>query len=49
MLKIIIEMLKLAPKGKSETIDFAKGKYKFPENFKELKDYNQWRKLKSND
>jgi hypothetical protein len=43
MLKLIIELLKIAPKGECETIDFAKGKYKFPENFKELKDYNRWR------
>lgn len=49
MLKLINELIQIAPKGKSELIDFAKGKYKFPENFKELKDYNQWRKLKSND
>ena len=43
MLKLINELLQMAPKGQSETIDFAKGKYKFPENFKELKEYNQWR------
>jgi hypothetical protein len=43
MLKLIIELLKIAPKGECETIDFAKGKYKLPENFKELKDYNKWR------
>jgi hypothetical protein len=44
MLKLIIDLLKIAPKGECETIDFAKGKYKFPENFEELKQYNQWRK-----
>jgi hypothetical protein len=46
MLKLIIDLLKIAPKGECETIDFAKGKYKFPENFEELKKYNKWRLLK---
>jgi hypothetical protein len=44
MLKLIIELLKIAPNGECETIDFAKGKNKLPETFKELKQYNQWRK-----
>lgn len=43
MLKLILELLPLAPKGESKTIDRAKGKYKFPETFQELKKYNQWR------
>ena len=46
MLKLILELLPLAPKGESKAIDRAKGKYKFPETFKELKNYNQWRKIK---
>jgi hypothetical protein len=36
MLKLIIEMLPLL-KNDSEAIAIAKGKYKMPENFKELK------------
>jgi hypothetical protein len=43
MLKLILELLPLAPKGESDLIDKAKGKYKLPETFKELKDYIQWR------
>ena len=39
MLKLIIELLPLAPMGESKNIDFAKGKNKLPENFKELKQY----------
>ena len=44
MLKLIIELLKIAPKGESKLIDFAKGKNKLPENFKELSEYIKWRK-----
>jgi hypothetical protein len=43
MLKTIFELLPYAPIGESETIDRAKGKYKFPETFKELKNYMKWR------
>jgi hypothetical protein len=43
MLKTIFELLPLAPKGESNAIDRAKGKYKLPETFKELKDYIKWR------
>jgi hypothetical protein len=46
MLKIIFELLPLAPKGESSTIDRAKGKFKLPETYKELKDYTKWRSLK---
>jgi len=42
MLKLIIEMLKYQEIGKSEVIDIAKGKYKFPNNFKELKNQIKW-------
>lgn len=43
MLKTIFELLPLAPKGESDVIDRAKGKYKLPETFKELKEYTKWR------
>ena len=43
MLKLILEMLPLTPKKESDTIDKAKGKYKLPETFKELKEYIKWR------
>lgn len=46
MLKQIFEMLPYAPIGESDKIDRAKGKYKFPETFKELKKYTKWRLLK---
>jgi hypothetical protein len=42
MLKIIIEMLEFQKLGQSESVDIAKGKYKFPENFKELKNQIKW-------
>lgn len=37
MITKIIDLLQHAPKGKSELIDFAKGKEKYPETLKELK------------
>lgn len=43
MLKLIIEMLQIQQMGCSENIDIAKGKYKLPENFKELKNSVKWR------
>lgn len=42
MLKLIIEMLKYQDIGVSENVDIAKGKYKLPENFKELKNAIKW-------
>jgi hypothetical protein len=42
MLKIIIEMLEFQKLGQSESVDIAKGKYKFPENFKEFKQAIKW-------
>ena len=39
MIEMILTLLKDAPKGKTDTIDFAKGKKKLPENFTELKQY----------
>lgn len=42
MLKLIIEMLKYQKIGDSEYIDIAKGKYKLPENLKELKQSIKW-------
>ena len=42
MLKLIIEMLKYQKIGVSENVDIAKGKYKLPENFKELKNTIKW-------
>jgi hypothetical protein len=41
MLKLILEMLPLL-KNDSEAIAIAKGKYKMPENFKELKQTIKW-------
>ena len=46
MLKLIIEMLKYQQIGVSENVDIAKGKYKLPETFKELKNAIKWQ-LKS--
>jgi hypothetical protein len=42
MLKLIIEMLEFQKLGTSEAVDIAKGKYKIPENFKELKQQIKW-------
>ena len=42
MIELILKGLAVAPKGKSELIDRAKGKYKYPETFKELKQYLIW-------
>lgn len=42
MLKLIIEMLKYQQVGISENVDIAKGKYKLPENLKELKNAIKW-------
>lgn len=42
MLKLIIEMLEFQNIGQSENVDIAKGKYKLPENFKELKQAVKW-------
>tara|TARA_R110000822_G_scaffold40471_6_gene110129 strand:- start:863 stop:994 length:132 start_codon:yes stop_codon:yes gene_type:complete len=42
MILIILELLAIAPKGESKLIDFAKGKNKLPENFKELIQYIKW-------
>jgi hypothetical protein len=41
MLKLILEMLPLL-KYDTEAIAIAKGKYKMPENFKELKQTIKW-------
>ena len=41
MLKLILEMLPLL-KNDSEAIAIAKGRYKMPENFKELKQTIKW-------
>jgi hypothetical protein len=41
MLKLILEMLPLL-KNDTEAIAIAKGKYKMPENFKELKQTIKW-------
>lgn len=46
MLKLIFELLPITPKGESDVIDRAKGKYKYPETFKELKEYVKWRSRK---
>lgn len=42
MLKLILEMLPLLKENDSEAIAIAKGKYKMPENFKELKQTIKW-------
>jgi hypothetical protein len=42
MLKLILEMLPLLKQNDSEAIAIAKGKYKKPENFKELKQTIKW-------
>ena len=42
MIALIMDLLKDAPKHKSEAIDFAKGKQLLPSNFKELKQYIKW-------
>jgi hypothetical protein len=42
MLKLILEMLPLLNEQDSEAIAIAKGKYKMPENFKELKQTIKW-------
>ena len=42
MLKLILEMLPLLKVQDSEAIAIAKGKYKMPENFKELKQAIKW-------
>jgi|GEM_PF-5883731 hypothetical protein len=42
MLKLILEMLPLLKEQDSEAIAIAKGKYKMPENFKELKQTIKW-------
>lgn len=43
MITQILDALQHAPKGKSKVIDRAKGEYKYPENFKELKQAIKWR------
>jgi hypothetical protein len=42
MLKLIIQMLEFQKIGTSEAVDIAKGKYKVPNNFKELKQAIKW-------
>lgn len=42
MIEQILLLLRHAPLHKSELIDTAKGKYKYPENFKELIKTLQW-------
>jgi hypothetical protein len=42
MIKHILELLRLADIGNSETIDIAKGKYKLPENINEFKKQLKW-------
>jgi hypothetical protein len=42
MIELILKSLEIAPKGKSKLIDRAKGKYKHPENFKELLNHIKW-------
>ena len=42
MLKQILDALPYARLNKSELIDIAKGKYKIPMNFKELKNQIKW-------
>ena len=42
MLKLIIQMLEFQKLGQSENIDIAKGKYKLPENYQELKNQIKW-------
>ena len=42
MLKLILEMLPLLNAQDSEAIAIAKGKYKMPETFKELKQTIKW-------
>ncbi len=42
MLKLIIEMLEFQKLGASESVDIAKGKYKLPENYKEIKNQIKW-------
>lgn len=42
MIEQILQLLEHAPKYKSELIDTAKGKYKYPENLKELINYFKW-------
>jgi len=43
MLKHILEMLPLLKGNESEAIAIAKGKYKQPETFNELKQAIKWR------
>jgi hypothetical protein len=42
MLKLILEMLPLLKEQDSEAIAIAKGKYKMPETFNELKQTIKW-------
>jgi hypothetical protein len=42
MLKLILEMLPLLNEQDSQSIAIAKGKYKLPENIKELKQAIKW-------
>jgi hypothetical protein len=42
MIEVILKGLSIAPKGQSELIDRAKGKYKYPETFKELLNQIKW-------
>jgi hypothetical protein len=42
MLKLILEMLPLLKEQESEAIAIAKGKYKMPETFNELKQTIKW-------
>lgn len=47
MISEIIKLLPLSKYGDNETIDRAKGKYKMPSNFKELKKYIKDERYKS--
>ena len=42
MIETILKGLAIAPKGKSKLIDISKGKYKYPETFKELLNQIKW-------
>jgi hypothetical protein len=42
MLKLILEMLQLLKEHDSEAIAIAKGRYKMPETFNELKQTIRW-------
>lgn len=46
MIEQILLLLRYAPLHKSELIDTAKGKYKYPETLKELINTIQWQSKK---